>query len=252
MLPSIQKLGQLTALELSGNLNHGGSCELYNVLREPCDNWRQQLQVLSLSLPHQAMRGLDLSVLDGLRELRLAGNRDRLPTDRSDSSDDSSDSSDVEENIVVCNSLLLPTRLQQLDLQGGWTLLEPGDGPRSKCVDISALKQLQRVTLLIGPYAMHVTDSSLLQLMAVPALQHLTLQYEDVAKAAEHADVWQALPGLADVSIVDWKRDATHKALELTLEVSRQTADSKEVDVPVLCQQFLCSGNLSASSCNSC
>jgi hypothetical protein len=219
MLPSIQAMAQLTALELSGSLNQGDSCKLYNVLREPCDNWRQHLQVLSLTLPNDAMRGLDLSGLDGLRELRLAGNRGCLRTDTSDDSDDE------EDNILGRNGLLLPTQLQQLDLQGGWTMLEPGEGPRAKCVDISALKQLQRVTLLIGPRAMHVTDSSLVQLTAMPALQHLTLLYEDVSVAAQHADMWQALPGLAHMSMDD-HNGAAHEDFALTLEVRTPTVDS--------------------------
>jgi hypothetical protein len=223
MLPSIQKLGQLTALKVSGTLNQDDSCELYNLLREPCDNWRQQLQVLSLTLPTNAMRGLDLSGLDGLRELRLAGNSG---TDASDAADDSDDE---EDNILDHNGLLLPAQLQQLDLQGGWTLLEPGEGPQPKCVDISALKQLQRVTLLIGSDAMDVSDSALRELAAMPALQHLTLLYKHAIRAGKHAmaGVWRALPGLAHISI-DKEEGSTTPAFEEILEVSRPTIESAD------------------------
>jgi hypothetical protein len=221
MLPSIQTLGQLTALKVAGNLNQDGSVKLYNLLREPCDTWRQQLQVLSLNLPNSAMRGLDLSGLDGLRELRLAGNAGCSRTDASDAADDSDD----EDAIVDRSGLLLPTGLQQLDLQGEWTMLEAGEAPLPKCVDISALKQLQRAALLIGPQAMHVTDTSLLQLTAVPALQHLTLLYEDVSAVAQHADVWQAQPGLAHISIDNRTGTTPHRDFDFTLEVSRPTVN---------------------------
>jgi hypothetical protein len=228
LLPTIKTLSHLTAVHVSGNLNKDGGCELHSLLREPCDNWRQQLQVLSLTLPYDAMQGLDLSLLDGLQQLRLAGNKGCL---RTDNMSDDSDDEDDEDDMLDHNGLLLPTQLQQLDLQGEWTMLEPGVGPLPKCV--SALKQLQRVTLLIGPSALHVTDSVLLQLTAMPSLQHLTLLYEDTSEAAQHADVWQALPGLAHISIDNQQGQATHEAFELTLEVSNHLLTAADAHMPV-------------------
>jgi hypothetical protein len=172
------------------------------------------------------MRGLDLSGLDGLLALRLAGNSGSLRTDTSDAADNSDDE---EDNILDRNGLLLPTQLQQLDLQGEWTLLEPGEGPQPKCVDISAMKQLQRVTLLIGSDAMDVSDSALRALAAMPALQHLTLLYKHAIRAGKHAmaGVWRALPGLAHISI-DKEEGSSTPAFDEILEVSRPTIESAD------------------------
>jgi hypothetical protein len=172
-LTALAQLSQLTSLEISGDLaepSYQGPGQLKQPVAEALQQLLPQplpLQVFKLSAWRCQLPALDMAHLTKLTELDVI-------------------------SCVFTQDSVLPAQLQRLTL----AVWEDAQGLET----VTKLQQLQHLKHL----KLHVhfmQQQPLLQLVQLPALQHLALGYDDALFAAATAPAWPLLPQLRELEL---------------------------------------------------